>query len=183
MRARPRAEPSRHPDSPPDAEAVLWCAIFSRYAGSPPFNRLCGGQIAAESLLAAADTVDPDNAAHSLHTSFFRAGDGARVVTYRVDRVRDSRSVSTRIVTAEQAGRLLATAVASFRTPPSADAPPPVEHEWPPEHTARVRPARHETDVDEGAVTGRSQPPKHRSDAVMVGLELLAVELSGHIPR
>lgn len=172
MRARPRAEPGKHPG---DAEVVHWWRdVFSlrriaadTYTAGPArsaFNRLYGGQIAAQSLLAAAETVGPDSAAHSLHTSFLRAGDGALAVTYRVDRVRDSRSVSTRVVTAEQAGRLLATAIASFHTPPSADAPPSVEHEWPSDYSARVRPPPEPTTL----------PTRAQS---------LAERFDGHIPE
>jgi acyl-CoA thioesterase-2 len=102
--------------------------------------RLYGGQVGAQSLLAAAATVDPDRAVNSLHTSFLHAGDDTRAVTYEVKRVRDSRSMSTRVVTAQQDGRMLATSVASFHAAPSDDAPPSIEHEWPPTRDEPVQP-------------------------------------------
>lgn len=85
-------------------------------AGPAPsaFPRLYGGQVAAQGLVAAASTVDGDREPHATHTSFLRGGDVARPVVYRVERVRDSRTLSTRLVRAEQDGRLLATATASF---------------------------------------------------------------------
>jgi len=102
--------------------------------------RLYGGQVAAQSLLAAAATVGSDHVAHSLHTSFLYAGDEARAVSYEVNRVRDSRSMSTRVVIACQHGRMLATSIASFHTAPSGDAPPPIDHEWRPTQTEPVQP-------------------------------------------
>lgn len=100
--------------------------------------RLYGGHVEAQSLLAAAATVDSNRVPNSLHTSFVHAGDNACAITYEVARERDSRSLSTRIVTARQGDRILATSVASFHLAPSGDAPPAIEHELP---AARVQPA------------------------------------------
>jgi acyl-CoA thioesterase II len=102
--------------------------------------RLYGGQVGAQSLLAAAATVDSGRVPHSLHTSFLHAGDDTRVITYEVNRVRDSRSMSTRIVAAQQGERTLATSVASFHIAPSGDPRPSIEHEWPPAHGEPVQP-------------------------------------------
>ncbi len=102
--------------------------------------RLYGGQVGAQSLLAAAATVDSDRVPHSLHTSFLHAGDDTRAITIEVDRVRDSRSMSTRVVTAHQDARMLATSVVSFHLAPSGDPQPPIEHEWPPGHGELVQP-------------------------------------------
>jgi acyl-CoA thioesterase II len=101
--------------------------------------RLYGGHVGAQSLLAAAATVDSNRVPNSLHTSFLHAGDNTCAITYEVGRERDSRSLSTRIVAARQGGRMLATSVASFHLAPSGEGPPPIEHEWPP---ARVEPAQ-----------------------------------------
>ncbi len=94
--------------------------------------RLYGGQVAAQSLLAAAATVESDRVPHSLHTSFLHAGNDTCAVTYEVNRMRDSRSMSTRLVAAQQDGRMLATSVVSFHVPPSGEGLPSIEHEWPP---------------------------------------------------
>lgn len=103
--------------------------------------RLYGGQIAAQSLLAAAATVESGRAAHSLHTSFLHPGDDTLAVSYQVTRMRESRSMSTRVVTAQQDERLLATSVASFHSASSGGAPPPIEHEWQGAPGESVRPA------------------------------------------
>ena len=153
MPVRPHAD--THPTSvlaPADnTESVPWWhTIFAlrdiatdTYETAPTNSglpRLYGGQVGAQSLLAAAATVDSDRVAHSLHTSFLHAGDDALAVTYQVDRVRDSRSMSTRVVTARQAERTLATSVASFHTAPSGHAQPSIEHEWPPAQGDPVQP-------------------------------------------
>jgi acyl-CoA thioesterase II len=128
-------------DPADDTESVPWWhTIFAlrdiatdTYETAPTNSglpRLYGGQVGAQSLLAAAATVDSDRVAHSLHTSFLHAGDDEHAISYQVDRVRDSRSMSTRVVTARQAGRTLATSVASFHTAPPGHTQPPIEHEW-----------------------------------------------------
>ncbi|WP_169718250.1 acyl-CoA thioesterase [Mycobacterium triplex] len=93
--------------------------------------RLYGGQVGAQSLLAAAATVDPGRVVHSLQTSFLHAGDDTRAIAYEASQVRDSRSMATRVVNARQDGRMLATSVVSFHTAPSGDCPASIEHEWP----------------------------------------------------
>ena len=104
--------------------------------------RLYGGQVGAQSLLAAAATVDSGRSPHSLHTSFLHAGIDTRAVGYEVEQMRDSRSMSTRLVTARQDGRTLATSVASFHAAPTGDLQPSIEHEWPPAHGVPVPPPR-----------------------------------------
>lgn len=118
-----------------------WSTIFElreiadrTYESAPIHSglpRLYGGQVAAQSLLAAAATVDPGRVAHSVQTSFLHAGDDTRTVTYEASRARDSRSMATRVVNAWQDGRMLATSVVSFHTAPSGDRPASIEHEWP----------------------------------------------------
>ena len=96
-----------------------------------PFDRLYGGHVAAQCVLAAAHTVEPERLPHSTHTSYLRGGDPLKPVGYRVQRLRDSRSLSTRLVSAEQDGRQLASATVSFQAPGEA-----LEHE-----TAEAEPA------------------------------------------
>jgi acyl-CoA thioesterase-2 len=86
-------------------------------AGPAPsaFPRLYGGQLVAQSLVAAAGTVEDGRAPNSIHASYLRGGDHSRPVDYRVQRLRDSRTLSTRLVHAEQEGHLLATAICSFQ--------------------------------------------------------------------
>jgi acyl-CoA thioesterase-2 len=109
-----------------DTGADIFCAPPTQSA----FQRMYGGQVAAQCMLAAAATVDDEALPHSLHTSFLRGGDNTVGVAYRIDRIRESRSMSTRLVTAEQSGRTLATSVASFHRL-SAHAERAFDHEWP----------------------------------------------------
>lgn len=85
-----------------------WC-----HSGSP--LRAYGGQIAAQSLMAAGNTVDvPGRRVHSLHGYFLRPGQTKDSITYLVDRPRDGRSFSTRIVRAVQHGETIFMMTASF---------------------------------------------------------------------
>jgi acyl-CoA thioesterase-2 len=77
------------------------------------FDRVFGGQVVAQALLAASATVDrkdPD----SLHAYFVEAGIPGQPVDVLVDRVRDGRSISTRRATVLQGKRQLLVAILSF---------------------------------------------------------------------
>jgi acyl-CoA thioesterase-2 len=87
-----------------------WC-----HSGAP--LRAYGGQIAAQSLNAAGRTMDdPGRHVHSLHGYFLRPGGTKESITYLVDRPRDGRSFSTRIVRAVQQGETIFMMTASFAT-------------------------------------------------------------------
>ena len=75
---------------------------------------LYGGQVAAQALLAAGATVDPDRAPHSLHGYFLRPGDSRRPVVFAVERDRDGGSFSARRVVALQDGEVILNLAASF---------------------------------------------------------------------
>lgn len=75
--------------------------------------RIFGGQVIAQALVAAARTV-PARAAHSLQAYFLRPGDAREPVVYRVERIRDGGTFSTRRVVAEQRGRPIFDLAASF---------------------------------------------------------------------
>ncbi len=78
-------------------------------------QRVFGGQVAGQALVAAARTVDePQRYAHSLHAYFLRPGDPAAPILYEVDRIRDGRSFTTRRVVAIQHGRAIFNLQASF---------------------------------------------------------------------
>jgi acyl-CoA thioesterase-2 len=82
------------------------------------FDRVYGGQLLAQALIAASATVtgkDP----HSLHAAFVAGGDPGQSVDLTVERVRDGRSVSTRRVTVVQADRPVLVAIASFHENPT----------------------------------------------------------------
>jgi len=83
-------------------------------AGRP--GRLFGGQVAAQSLVAASRTV-PGLLAHSLHGYFLRPGDLSLPVVYAVDRIRDGQSFTTRRVVARQRGKAIFNTSISFQIP------------------------------------------------------------------
>ncbi|MBC2907575.1 acyl-CoA thioesterase [Streptomyces cupreus] len=76
--------------------------------------RTFGGQIAAQSLMAAARTLDRSYSAHSLHGYFLRPGLPHEPTDHLVERIRDGGSFCTRRVTAVQAGEAIFTVTASF---------------------------------------------------------------------
>lgn len=67
--------------------------------------RVYGGQVAAQSLVAGARTVDPEFHVHSLHSYFLLPGDYQVPIIFDVERIRDGRSFATRRVMARQHGR------------------------------------------------------------------------------
>jgi acyl-CoA thioesterase-2 len=90
------------------------------FRGTQPDTRLqrvFGGQVAAQSLVAGARTVSPPLSVHSLHSYFLRPGDTAVPIVYDVERMRDGRSFSTRRVVARQHGRPIYFMTVSFQVP------------------------------------------------------------------
>ena len=79
-------------------------------------QRVFGGQVAGQALVAAARTVEEGVAVHSLHSYFLRPGDPSIPILYEVDRIRDGRSFVTRRVVAIQHGRAIFNLQASFHT-------------------------------------------------------------------
>ncbi len=79
-------------------------------------QRVFGGQVASQALVAAARTVDPARPVHSLHSYFLRPGDTKVPIVYDVERTRDGRSFSTRRVVARQHGQSIFHLAASFQT-------------------------------------------------------------------
>jgi acyl-CoA thioesterase-2 len=78
-------------------------------------QRVFGGQVAAQALVAAGRTVPVERAVHSLHGYFVRPGDPAVPIVYSVDPIRDGRSFSVRRVTAIQHGKTIFFMSASFQ--------------------------------------------------------------------
>jgi acyl-CoA thioesterase-2 len=92
------------------------------------FPRVFGGQLVAQALHAAAQTVT-DPAPSSLHAQFVRGADPARPVELEVERAHDGRAVAVRQVVARQEGRTVLLATVSFHEnalTPSLPAPAPV---------------------------------------------------------
>jgi acyl-CoA thioesterase II len=88
--------------------------IFRGRSPSDWRQRVFGGQVAGQALVAAGRTVPPDRPVHSLHAYFIRPGDPSTPIVYTVDRVRDGRSFTTRRVSAIQHGKTIFTLSASF---------------------------------------------------------------------
>jgi acyl-CoA thioesterase II len=80
-----------------------------------PWGGLYGGHIVAQSLRAAASTVDDSLLPHSLRAYFIRRGDHAEPVRYEVDRIRNGRSFATRRVVARQSNGAILNLEASFQ--------------------------------------------------------------------
>jgi acyl-CoA thioesterase-2 len=78
-------------------------------------RRMFGGELLAQTLVAAARTVK-ERACHALHAHFLAPADPASPVEYRVRRVRDGRRFAQRQVSAYQRGREILLATASFTT-------------------------------------------------------------------
>ena len=83
----------------------------------PPesLQRVFGGQVAGQALVAAGRTVPVDRPVHSLHAYFLRAGDPSIPIIYEVDRIRDGRSFTTRRVVGIQHGKAIFNLSASFQ--------------------------------------------------------------------
>ena len=79
-------------------------------------QRVFGGQVLGQALIAAGRTVERD-AAHSFHAYFLRPGDPAAPILYQVDRTRDGKSFTTRRTVAIQHGRAIFHLEASFQRP------------------------------------------------------------------
>lgn len=78
------------------------------------WQRVFGGQVIGQALVAALRTVEDDRPAHSLHGYFIRPGDPSVPIIYEVDRYRDGKSFTTRRVVAIQHGKTIFTMAASF---------------------------------------------------------------------
>ncbi|MDQ2836410.1 MAG: acyl-CoA thioesterase II [Actinomycetota bacterium] len=89
--------------------------IFRGASSNVSMQRVFGGQVAGQALVAATRTVEPERTVHSLHSYFIRAGDPAIPIVYLVERIRDGRSFSVRRVTAIQHGKPIFTLSASFQ--------------------------------------------------------------------
>lgn len=142
-------------------------------------QRVFGGQVLAQGVMAAIRTISADYLVHSLHSYFLRPGDTSVPIVYDVDSLRDGRSFATRRVTARQHGRPIFFMTANFQIPeggvehadpmPEVPAPedcpdlirmaPPAQlEEWKREWAAvDMRPAGTAVDQPGAAHAGRSQ--------------------------
>ena len=89
--------------------------IFRGLSPEVTTQRVFGGQVAGQALVAAGRTVPADRSVHSLHAYFLRPGDPSVPIVYTVDRVRDGRSFTSRRVLALQHGEAIFIMSASFQ--------------------------------------------------------------------
>src|SRR4029453_18662668 len=117
--------------------------IFRGRSPDEKRQRVFGGQVAGQALIAAGRTV-ARGSVHSLHAYFLRPGDPAKPILYEVDRIRDGRTFTPRRVVAIQHGKAIFNLAASFQPDevgpehqismpeaPDPDTLPPVEEHLP----------------------------------------------------
>jgi acyl-CoA thioesterase II len=89
--------------------------IFTGPSQWVPGGRVFGGQVLAQSLIAAIRTTPADRFVHSMHGYFLRPGSVDLPITFSVDRIHDGRSFSTRRTQAYQDGQPILSMIASFQ--------------------------------------------------------------------
>ena len=88
--------------------------LFRGCSPSDGWQRVFGGQVLGQALVAAVRTVTEPRPVHSLHGYFLLGGDPTHPIIYDVERTRDGGSFTTRRVKAIQHGRIIFTMSASF---------------------------------------------------------------------
>jgi len=88
--------------------------LFEGRSLKVPGDRVFGGQLLAQGVVAAGRTVQSDRNVHSLHAYFLRPGDANKPIRFEVELLRDGRSFSARRTHAFQEGRPLLSMIASF---------------------------------------------------------------------
>ena len=111
-------------DSPADDESDLGDSeadIFVGRSQPMPHGRVFGGQVLAQSIIAAGRTVEDVDGEprhmHCLHGYFLRPGDYSHPIRFAVERLRDGRSFSARRMHAIQYGKPILSMITSFQTP------------------------------------------------------------------
>ena len=81
------------------------------------FQRLFGGQVLGQTIVAAQQSVAGDRLIHSLNSYFLRPGSPDEPLTFEVEVVRDGHTFSNRRVVTKQSGRTIFVMQASFQEP------------------------------------------------------------------
>ena len=89
--------------------------LFRGKSGNSRWQRVFGGHVIAQALIAAHRSVAPDRFIHSLHAYFIRPGDPDHPIIYEVEPLRDGRSFSVRRVVAKQNGVAILSFSSSFQ--------------------------------------------------------------------
>jgi acyl-CoA thioesterase II len=93
---------------------ILDVNLFRGNSPQTGWQRVYGGQVIGQALVAAIRTVDAARPPHSLHAYFLLPGDPKVPIIYDVDRMRDGKSFTTRRVTARQHGHPIYSMLVSF---------------------------------------------------------------------
>ncbi|HWC93608.1 MAG TPA: acyl-CoA thioesterase II [Pseudolabrys sp.] len=88
--------------------------LFRGRSPQAGWQRVYGGQVIGQALVAAVRTVDASRPPHSMHAYFLLPGDPKVPIIYDVDRIRDGKSFTTRRVTARQHGHPIFSMLVSF---------------------------------------------------------------------
>jgi acyl-CoA thioesterase-2 len=88
--------------------------LFRGRSPQVSWQRVFGGQVIGQALVAATRTVQAALPQHSMHAYFLLAGDPKVPIVYEVDRIRDGKSFTTRRVVAIQHGHAIFTMAVSF---------------------------------------------------------------------
>src|SRR5262245_53744154 len=126
LETRASSRSTRHTGAPQMAAAIqdlltildleqLEVNLFRGRSPQVGWQRVFGGQVIGQALVAASRTVDvADRPPHSLHAYFLLPGDPKVPIIYEVDRIRDGTSFTTRRVVAIQHGQAIFTMAVSF---------------------------------------------------------------------
>lgn len=99
--------------------------LFRGISPKSSWQRVFGGQVIGQALVAAVRTVDTSRPPHSMHAYFLLPGDPKVPIIYDVDRIRDGKSFTTRRVTARQHGHPIFSMLVSFH----GDEPGQLDHQ------------------------------------------------------
>ena len=89
--------------------------LYTWTGESVGFQRIFGGQIMAQCLIAGYQTIEKTRTVHSFHSYFLRPGDFKQNIIFEVDRIRDGKSFTTRRVNAIQNGEAIFSCSISFQ--------------------------------------------------------------------
>lgn len=152
---------SRQPAKNPAMHALLETLNLERlesrlFRGKSPqvgWQRVFGGQVIGQALVAATRTVEEGRFVHSLHAYFVRPGDPSVPIIYDVENIRDGGSFATRRVVAIQHGKPIYFMTASFQ-----DDEDGLEHQAPMPDVPRPEDLLGEADLKERFMT---EAPEH----------------------
>ncbi len=89
--------------------------LFRGLSPQDGWQRVYGGQVLGQALVAAVRTVPEERVAHSMHAYFLLPGDPKVPIIYEVERLRDGNSFTTRRVTGIQHGKAMFAMSVSFQ--------------------------------------------------------------------